>query len=52
MVPRGSIEGSDSSGGGVAGNGGNQNIMGKSKAIKKKLCIQSKSPKILPSLPP
>jgi hypothetical protein len=51
MIPRGSIEGSDSSGS-APGNGVNQNKMGKSKTIKKKMGMLSKSPKILPSLPP
>ena len=50
MLPRGSIDGSDSSGG--VGNGGSQNKLGKSKAIKKKIGMQSKSPKIMPSMPP
>lgn len=50
MAPRGSIEGSESSSG-AAGNGCSQGKMGKSKAIKKKMGLQSKSPKILPSAP-
>jgi hypothetical protein len=51
-IPAGSIDGSDSSGGGALSNTIQSKMTLKSKAIKKKIGVFSRSPKIVPSLPP